>query len=396
MPEPFISQIEVENLLSFGEKTTVELKNLNVLIGPNGSGKSNLIEVFRLLKSLPKKISEPFFHNTTAKDWVWKGNSEILISITCKINIYEIFLAKSNTSNYIYKASMMPREMIVFDEEIISELYDTPKASYHPKLLDDLIAKNKSIKKIEEIYCAPKITIGSLFSYNIEIEEGKKKKIKQISDRLLKIKIYTDTVFARESPVRQPQDASLDPSQLFEDYSNLALVLNDLQHNLPVKRAIIEKLKIFYEPVEDIITRVIGGTVQIYFQEANLTQTVPATRLSDGTLRYLCLLVMLMHPDPPPLICLEEPELGMHPDILPTIADLIMDASTRTQLIVTTHSPTLVSAIGEKQPEAIIVCEKDETGTKMNRLDPEKMKTWLDKYSLGELWTRGDIGGNRW
>jgi predicted ATPase len=133
--------------------------------------------------------------------------------------------------------------------------------------------------------------------------------------------------------------------------------------------------------------------VQVFFTEGNFT--VPATRLSDGTLRYLCLLAILCDPEPPPIICIEEPELGLHPDAIPKVADLLISASERTQLIVTTHSDILVDAMTER-PEVVLVCEKHEGQTTMNRLDTAKLQSWLDKYRLGELWTRGEIGGTRW
>jgi len=126
-----------------------------------------------------------------------------------------------------------------------------------------------------------------------------------------------------------------------------------------------------------------------------LKDPIPASRLSDGTLRYLCLLSILCHPSPPPLICLEEPEVGLHPDILHTVAELLVEASKRTQLIVTTHSDILVSALSE-QPESILVCEHDEGGTHMKWLEQEQLKEWLKKYSLGDLWLRGQLGGVRW
>ncbi|HLM66377.1 MAG TPA: AAA family ATPase, partial [Longimicrobium sp.] len=122
---------------------------------------------------------------------------------------------------------------------------------------------------------------------------------------------------------------------------------------------------------------------------------IPATRLSDGTLRYLALLAVLLHPDPPPVIGIEEPELGLHPDILPTIAELLKKASERTQLFVTTHSDALVSALSDT-PESILVCESMPGGTTIERLEPQKLKSWLDEYKLGEIWRMGEIGGNRW
>jgi len=78
---------------------------------------------------------------------------------------------------------------------------------------------------------------------------------------------------------------------------------------------------------------------------------------------------------------------------LPTIAELLIEASQNTQLIVTTHSDTLVSAL-TNVPESILVCERDDEGTHLRRLEPESLKEWLEKYSLGELWRMGEIGGN--
>ena len=123
----------------------------------------------------------------------------------------------------------------------------------------------------------------------------------------------------------------------------------------------------FYDGIEDFDTKVQGGTIQVFVHERG-DRTIPTTRLSDGTLQYLCLLAILCHPEPPPLICIEEPELGMHPDILPTVAELLIEAAQRTQLIVTTHSETLVSSLS-RIPEAIIICERTDAGTSLRRLD---------------------------
>jgi predicted ATPase len=136
-----------------------------------------------------------------------------------------------------------------------------------------------------------------------------------------------------------------------------------------------------------------GGSVQVFFTEGDFS--IPATRLSDGTLRYLCLLAILCDPTPPPLICIEEPELGLHPDILPKMADLLVAASERTQLIVTTHSDILVDALTER-PETVVVCEKHDGQTEMRRLKKDELAKWLDKYRLGQLWIDGQLGGTRW
>jgi predicted ATPase len=102
---------------------------------------------------------------------------------------------------------------------------------------------------------------------------------------------------------------------------------------------------------------------------------------------------MLCHPSPPPLICIEEPELGLHPDILPTVAELLVEASKRSQIIVTTHSDVLISGLTD-YPESVLVCEREISGTQMRRLKKEQLDEWLKKYRLGELWRMGEIGGN--
>jgi predicted ATPase len=112
-------------------------------------------------------------------------------------------------------------------------------------------------------------------------------------------------------------------------------------------------------------------------------------------MRYLCLLAILCDPKPGPLICIEEPELGLHPDIIPKLADLLVEASSRTQLIVTTHSDILIDALTET-PEAVIVCSKEYGQTQMERLSRENLSHWLEKYRLGQLWMSGEIGGTRW
>ena len=180
-----------------------------------------------------------------------------------------------------------------------------------------------------------------------------------------------------------------------DDYSNLALVLNDLQNRPGVIDTIIEKLKLFNDRIEGINTRVNFGMVELRIREKGLAHTIPATRLSDGTLRFLCLLVILCHPNPPPLVCIEEPELGMHPDILATIAELLIEASQRTQLIITTHSDILVSKFHEI-PEALVICERGPNGTTMRRLTAPEIAGWPDEVSLGDIWLKGAIGGVRW
>ena len=161
-----------------------------------------------------------------------------------------------------------------------------------------------------------------------------------------------------------------------------------------VKPELLESLNKLFEGIEDLHLTIDGGNVLLFLEEQG-GREIPATRLSDGTLRYLCLLAILLHPEPPPLIALEEPELGLHPDIIPHVAELLMRASERTQLMVTTHSRMLVDALST-DPSSVIVCEKINGESHFERLNPEALALWLERYSLGQLWSMGELGGNRW
>jgi predicted ATPase len=209
-----------------------------------------------------------------------------------------------------------------------------------------------------------------------------------------RVRIYREWAFGRSAVFREPQKADMRNDILEEDFSNLGLFLNRLKTRSPIaKKAILSGLKDLYEGITDFDVLIEGGTVQVFFTEGDFV--IPATRLSDGTLRYLCLLAILCDPEPPPFICIEEPELGLHPDILPKVASLLRTAAERTQIIVTTHSDILVDAMTDC-PEVVVVCEKNEGKTEMNRLSPKDLKVWLEKYRLGQLWIEGQLGGKRW
>jgi ABC-type multidrug transport system ATPase subunit len=149
------------------------------------------------------------------------------------------------------------------------------------------------------------------------------------------------------------------------------------------------------ETYRDYVTRILFGRVGLELVEAPFELPLPAQRLSDGTLRFLALAAILLQPDPPPLICLEEPELGMHPDMIRMVAGMLIDASTKTQLIVTTHSEHLLTAL-QDDFDALFAFDAGLAGSIVRRFSREEYKSWRQEHTLGELWTSGELGGNRW
>ena len=204
---------------------------------------------------------------------------------------------------------------------------------------------------------------------------------------------YREFPLGRNAPPRLPQQADLPQDNLAEDASNLAVVLSFLQNDPQMKKWIQYQMTQFYPAILDIRPRVLGGAVQVFLEEEGLRANIPATRISDGSLRYLCLLAALYSPEQPTVICIEEPEMGLHPDAIPKLAKLLVAASKRSQIFVTTHSDILVDALSEV-PEAVVICEKVNGATQLRRLNPDDLKAWLEKYRLGELWASGQLGGN--
>jgi len=193
-----------------------------------------------------------------------------------------------------------------------------------------------------------------------------------------------------------PRDASpIDGKADFleEDAGNLTTVLNRMMLVPQIKDQVLSYLQRFYAPATDVRFEVQGKVLIARVEEWRRFSTT-TYRLSDGTLRWLCLLTILLNPDPPPLICIEEPELGLHPDAISSLAELLRIASGRTQVIATTHSDLLITAFGS-EPESIVVCDKEDDATRLRRLDRGELESWLKDYALGDLWMKGQIGGVR-
>ncbi len=400
-----IRTVRLQNFLSFGSVgETIDLEPLNVLIGPNASGKSNVIEALGLLRAIPKDVTAPIREGGGISEWLWKGEQSVPVAM---IETTVSYPEGVMPLRYRIRFTMVGQRLELVDEAVENEArsddsHDDVSFFYryqhgHPTLNVrtrlEAQAGTDTDRARRNLRREDLVPDQSVLSQRKDPDQYPE--LTYLGNQFATIRLYREWNPGRSTAPRMPQKPDLPEDFLLEDARNLGLVLNSLQHHAGTKKLLIEHLQKFYEGVEDITTRIQGGTVQVFIQEKGLHNPIPATRLSDGTLRYLCLLTILCHPAPPPLVCIEEPELGLHPDILPTLADLLVDATQRTQLIVTTHSDTLVSALSDVS-KAVLVCERDPDGSRLRRLDPDQLTTWLEKYTLGDLWRMGEIGGTRW
>ena len=395
----FMHSIKLENILSFGpDARELGLKPLNVLIGPNGSGKSNLIEVIGLLRAAPRDVMAPIREGGGGGNWVWRGESRVSEARV------EVVLG-----GLLFRSRKQPlRYTVNFDPDILGLFYLGEELEEDERAVRD---KGGAARYLQR--SGAKVVLSylddsggrrqrELPSSEIKASQSVLSQVKDpfqypevtnLGIELARIRLYREWSFGRNTPPRLTQQADLPNDSLAEDARNLGMVLNRIDGDSKAKRRLLAALKNLYQGIDDYYVQVEAGSVQVFLKEGSLP--IPAVRLSDGTLRYLCLLAILCDPNLPPLVCLEEPELGLHPDILPGLADLLREASERCQLIVTTHSDTLVDALTDT-PESIVVCEKESGQTRLKRLDKKELSHWLEKYRLGELWTSGELGGTRW
>jgi predicted ATPase len=394
----FLRTIKLLNTLSFGPETPeLELQSLNVLIGPNGAGKSNLIEAIGLLQSAPGNLLESVRTGGGITEWLWKGSDGAPVA---EIDTTIFYPQGTMPLRHRLKFTMVGQRAELVDEAIENEqrrpgerdvFFYYRYQSGHPVL--NVKTDEQGGHTRRGLHREDLALDQSVLSQRKDPDQYPE--VTYLGSEYAKIKLFREWNLGRNTQPRRPQPTDLPADFLREDAANVALVLNDLEHRSTLRASIVEQLREADASIVDFSTKVLGGTIQLFLHYSGLRAPVAATRLSDGTVRYLCLLAVLCHPEPPPLVCLEEPELGLHPDLLARLAGLLVDASHRMQLIVTTHSDVLVDGL-TRVPEAVIVCEKQDGSTKMSRRTSADLAVWLKDYGLGQLWRRGEIGGNRW
>jgi predicted ATPase len=387
----FLERISIKGLLSFGsEGIDLPMRPLNVLIGPNGSGKTNFIEALALLKAAPEDFSRPIRDSGGVREWLWKGpdgSSEAEISVRLpglevglEVRLHEHRIAfRANAGRVeVFEESIglteAERSQFNIDEDyrmshgkaFITDLGDRREISQLP-MDQSILSQIKDASRYENLTSLQR-------SYSA-------------------MRLYRNWSFGPKTAMRAEQSAQMRHDFLDDGGQNLAVVLRAFP--MALKKRVKQELRVVYEGITDVdVANGVGGNLQVMIEEEN-SRVIPASRLSDGTLRYLCLLTILLDPSPPPLVVIEEPELGLHPDLIPKIAELLIEASERMQLVVTTHSRMLIDALAA-DPERVVVCSREHGESRMERLSRENLSEWLESYSLGDLWSKGEIGGNRW
>jgi predicted ATPase len=304
--------------------------DLNVIIGPNGTGKSNLLRMLELISiSAQGGLGKHIKKAGGMEPLVWDGIS-------------------NNIRFYIKSSKLLP-----------SWLADENWLTYGVELA----------------------RLGKSGTYSIGEEQ-----------LLAEWRVYHDVDVSLAAPLRQPAIAR-SGKRVDADGQNLIPVLHTLYTgDRDFKNEIDSAMRAaFGNDYEELVfPPAADQRIQLRIRWRSLKREQSAADLSDGTLRFLILLTILATPSPPPLIAIDEPETGLHPSMLPIVAEYAVDAADRTQVFLTTHSPQFLDAFGDTKPTTTVAKWVDGE-TVLKTVDGKELEYWLKEYSLGALYRTGEL-----
>jgi len=339
-------KIEIHGFKSI-ESTSLELRDLNVVIGANGAGKSNLIGAFKLL--------ERYFSNRLSDHIA--GEPERFLhhgpKVTSGIKLELVF------ERFAYGFTIQDMHGTTIEctgvetRRIPPMVPDTTHPDYLP--LRDLMEYVRYMTQ----KCAT-------YHFDDTTDLTPAKRLANLGDNRF----------------------------LRPDGGNLAAFLYWMQEKEPVRfRMVEEHIRLvapFFECFVLAPFKLNENKIKLEWRQKGSNAYFDGYSLSSGTLRFICLAALLLQPEPPPLILLDEPELGLHPLAIRVLAEMLESASMRSQVIIATQSVTLLDRF---RPDCVVVAEHDGSKTAFRRLDEKKLAAWLEDYSLGELFEKNVLGG---
>ena len=357
-----LEKLTIKNFKSIREQT-LALGNLNVFVGGNGSGKSNLIEVFRFLREIVNQ-------NLAGYTGI-KGGANALLHFGRKKSpgmSFSLEFGEGNTSN-AYSIDLLGTEE---DGFVVSQ----ETAFYHrrdkyPKPYDHIVSYSERESKLKsDHHISARQIMADLDSY-----------------RVYHFHDTSDT-----AAVKSTGDLE-DNRFLRPQAENLAAFLYWMQEKQPDHFANIQdtvrQIAPFFEEFRLAPSKLNESKIRLEWKEKGSDSYFNASSLSDGTLRFICLTTLLLQPQLPAVVLLDEPELGLHPAAITLLAGLLSSAATRTQVIVATQSVTLVNQF---EPDAVWAVDRIDGQSVFRHLGQQDMAAWLDDYGLGELWEKNVFG----
>jgi len=372
-----IQSIKIANYKSI-YRADVQLNNLNILIGQNGAGKSNFISLFKFLERLSEQeLSQYIFQAGGINNFLHKGyeeSQEIRFKLTLKSN-------KKNVTNTYETRIATNGERYRIDWEKF-EAWDKDK---HPKPLLE-----KTDNKTLESRLKHLANTNQMFFIN--------NMAKYTYSYLKKLKLFHFHDTSDNAAIKLPQPIE-DVYFFKNEGQNLAPYLSFIQgFDYDVYLKIVETIRLVFPSFHDFVLEespLAKGKIVLRWKEKSSENIYSVKQMSDGTLRFICLVVLLSDTIPngnqPATIILDEPELGLHPFAIHILAELIQKAALNRQIIIATQS---VNLINHFTPKDLLIVERNEKDqTTFKQIEDDNFESWLEDYSLGQLWENNFFGG---
>ncbi len=367
----------------------LKLKSLNVVIGANGSGKTSLLDVFSLLAaSASGKLNE------TASDLGGiAGNLSNLIGATgdkAKFLSFDLAMGVPGHNPIEYRIAMAPQGVAYeISEETLVQRSDKPQPFKHIEAHRGDVRyyeqqQKKGLVRPTWDYDPKESALSQVPKMYREPEDFRK--------RLASSTHYHVLDVSRRAPIRLPQQMR-DAKLPGHDGEDLVSCLYTLRETDPDRFETIEaSLRVGFPGFERLnFPPVAAGTLAMTWKDKTSKIPFYMHQLSEGTLRFLWLATLLQSPGLTEVTMIDEPEVSLHPELLSLLADLLREASQHTQLIVATHADRLIRFL--KPDEVLTIDLNDEGASEITRADELDLDTWLEEYTLDEVWRLGRMGG---
>jgi predicted ATPase len=365
-PDLMLHRLTLDGFKTICRLEELELGPVNVLIGANGAGKSNFVSFFRMLNRMmtpPGGLQLYVAKSGGASTLLHSGPA-----ISQDIEAGLAFRTNGGAGGYSFRLSHAAQDTLVFAEEVLVaesaewDWFDLGSGQREPKLME--LAPEKSSEE----------TMRTVWRF------------------LRDCAVYQFHNTSETARIRQRWSVT-DNQHLKEDGANLAPFLLRIREQHPAHyQRITGTLRQIAPFFADFVLEPENATLLLRWREIGNDVVFGPHQASDGTLRAMALVALLLQPkeELPAVIILDEPELGLHPRAISILAGLLQGVSSHSQVIVATQSPVLLDHF---EPEQVIVAEREGAESVFRRLDAEKLASWLDEYTLSELWDKNVLGG---
>lgn len=399
-----IKELIVRDFFSFKGEHTIELNTgVNILVGVNGSGKTSFLNAITMLyEGIAGGGLSSLFRQWGSYNAIVNACGEV------KPDCFSV--------TYVFDADVLRKVVSAspFKKDVYYKITVFPIGDgTNYTLCETLYSEDNKGKKKTFSYLEFRNGIGQISvrtKSGIEVEKyddgmlsAQELVLRQITDpqRYLPSFVVREAISAiagyskfNFDQVRQPADAN-DVKRLISTGENLSHLLSNLNNNYTFQyEKIIECLSDINPNFTGIGYNVFGSRLYLSLREKNLSHAIDALHMSDGTLKYLLLLSIFHNPQRGTLVCVDEPESCLHPDMIRSVAKMMKRAAMTSQIIVATHSALLLNAF---ELDDILVFEKnDKNETQIIRYSEDDFGDREDELLPGQLWLNGEIGGKRW